>query len=153
MKLNKNTANAYTYYEKYNKKYYVNSIFFYNHLELNHKSFWLRTTPSDVIPSHQYFHDILQLIYQLTFSYIYSFYNLKILQHHMIYNIHIHNYLDSKYILYHIFLCQSILCIHICIYLHSIFVYYHKHLHLIYISIYKFHANLYTLFHFSLILD
>ena len=47
------------------------------------------------------------------------FYNLIILQHHMIYRIRIHNYQDSKYIPHHIHLCQSILYIHTCIYHHS----------------------------------
>ena len=44
----------------------------------------------------------------------------------MIYRIRTHNYLDSKQILYHILLCQSILSIHTCIYLYSTFAYYHK---------------------------
>ena len=39
----------------------------------------------------QYFHCILQLIYQLICFYIYNFYNLTILQHHLIYQIHTHN--------------------------------------------------------------
>ena len=68
-----------------------NCIFFHNHLDLNYKSFNF-----DLIPSHQYFSDILQLIYQVRFFYTYSFYNLNILQNHMVYHIHIHNYLDSK---------------------------------------------------------
>ena len=59
---------------------------FHNHLELNYKSFYI-----DVIPSHQYLQYILQLIYQLTFFYTFNFYSLNILQHHMIYQIHIHN--------------------------------------------------------------
>ena len=42
-----------------------------------------------------FFH-ILQLIYHLTYFYIGSFYNLNILQHHMIYHIHIQNCLDFK---------------------------------------------------------
>ena len=42
------------------------TYFFHNHLELNYKSFCL-----NVIPSHQHFHCILQLIYQLSFFYIY----------------------------------------------------------------------------------
>ena len=54
-----------------NTMYTVQELhFFYNHLELNYKSFYL-----DVFFSHQYFHYILQLIYQLTFFYSYSFYN------------------------------------------------------------------------------
>ena len=118
-----------------------NYIYFHNYLELNYKSFYF-----DVIPSHQYFHYILQLIYQLIFFYTYSFYNLNILQHHMIYCIHIHNYQDSNSILCCIFICQSILCIQICIYLHSIFIYCYKHLHLVYIYIYKFHATFCILF-------
>ena len=69
---------------------------FYNHLELNYKSFYLSATPLDVIPSHQYFHHILRLIYQPSIFYTYSFYNINILQHHMIYHIHILSYLDSK---------------------------------------------------------
>ena len=59
---NKNTANAYTYCEKYNKVQYIackNYIFFHKHLELNYKSFHL-----NVIFSHYYFQYILQLIYQ-----------------------------------------------------------------------------------------
>ena len=115
---------------------YKNCIHFYIHLKL-YSSFHLK-----VIFTHHYFHFILQLIYQLSFFYTYSFYNLNILQHHMIYHIHIHSYLDSKSILCQIFLCQSILCIHICIYLHSIFVNYYKLLHLVYLCTYKFHAIL-----------
>ena len=34
----------------------------------------------------------VQLIYQLFFFYTYNFYNLNILQYHMIYHIHTHNY-------------------------------------------------------------
>ena len=41
---------------------------------------------------HQYFHCILQLIYQLFFFYTYNFYNLNILEYDMIYHIHTHNY-------------------------------------------------------------
>ena len=41
---------------------------------------------------HQYFHYILQLIYQLTFFYNYSLCNLNILQHHIIYHFHTRNY-------------------------------------------------------------
>ena len=115
--------------------------FFHNHLELNYKLFYF-----EVIPSHQSFHYILQLIYQLSVFCTYSFYILNILQHHMNYHIHIHICWDSNYILYHIFLCQSILCIHTCIYLYSIFVCYYKHVHLVYICTYKFHAILFILF-------
>ena len=93
-------------------------------------------------PFHQCLHYILQLIYQLTFFYIYKFYNLNILQHHMIYHIHNHNYQNYKQIL-----SQSILCIHICIYLYSIFVYYYKHLHLIYVCTYTLCGILYIFFH------
>ena len=50
-----------------------NWILLYNHLELYYKSFYFR----------QYFHYILQLIYQLAFLYIYNFHNLNILQHHI----------------------------------------------------------------------
>ena len=94
-KKNKNTANSYTCYEIYNKKYYLHCVgttftrtihFFCNHLELNYKSSYL-----EVVLSYQYFHYILRLIYQLTFSTLAVFYNLNILQHHMIYQIHIHN--------------------------------------------------------------
>ena len=55
---------------------------FFNHLELNYKSFYF-----DVIPSHQYFYYFLEL----NIFYGFSFYNLNILQYHMIYRIHIHN--------------------------------------------------------------
>ena len=131
----KNTAYAYTYYEKNNKQYYVHctrtTSFFHNQLELNYESFYL-----DVISPHQHFHYILQLIYQLTFFYTYSFYNLNILQDHMINHIQIYNYLDSRQILYDIFLRKTIFYIHICIYLHSIFVYCDKQLHLVYIYTY-----------------
>ena len=41
---------------------------------------------------HQYFNCILQLIYQLFLFYTYNSYNLNILQYHMIYRIHTHNY-------------------------------------------------------------
>ena len=47
MKIDKNIANAYTYYEKYSKRLCIlcknwlhkNYIFFHNHLELTYKSF------------------------------------------------------------------------------------------------------------------
>ena len=70
--------------------------FFHNHVELNYKPFYLRATLFNVIFSHQYFQYILQLIYQLNFFHAYNFNNLNILQRHMIYHIHIYNYLDSK---------------------------------------------------------
>ena len=95
----------------------------------------------------QQFQYIHQLIYLSTFFCAYNFYNLNIHQHYMISHIHIHNYLDSKYILYHIHLYQLIFCIHICIYLYSNVVYYCKQLHVIYIDIYTFHVILYALFH------
>ena len=41
---------------------------------------------------HKYFRYILQLIYQLSFFYTYNFYDLNILQYHIIYHIHTHNY-------------------------------------------------------------
>ena len=148
----KNTAYAYTYYEKNNKQYYVHctrtTSFFHNQLELNYESFYL-----DVISPHQHFHYILQLIYQLTFFYTYSLYNLNILQHHMINHIQIYNYLDSRQILYDIFLCKIIFYIQICIYLHSIFVYCDKHLHLVCIYTYKFNPILCILFRQFLKLD
>ena len=40
---------------------------------------------------HQYFRYILQLIYQLIFFYTYNFYNVNILQHHIIYHTHTHS--------------------------------------------------------------
>ena len=55
---------------------------FYDHLKLHYQSFHF----------HQYFHYILQPVYQLVSFYIYNFQNLNILQHHMIYHIHIYNY-------------------------------------------------------------
>ena len=69
-------------------------MFFHNHLDfklrfINHLDY--KSIYFDVIPSHQYFQDILQIIYQLTFFYTYSFYNLNILQHHVIYHIYINN--------------------------------------------------------------
>ena len=41
---------------------------------------------------HKYFHDTLQVIHELSFFCIYSFYNLSILLCHMSYNIHTHIY-------------------------------------------------------------
>ena len=93
------------------------------------------------------FYYILLLIYQLIFFYICNFYNQHIHQHHVIYHIHTHSYLDSKYILYHIHLYQLILQISINIYHHPNVVYCYKNLHLIYIYTYKFHAILCVLFH------
>ena len=86
MKINKNTASAHTCNEQYEKQYCVVQELhvFHNHLQLNYKSFSLNVTPS-----RQYFHYLLQLIYQLTFSQTYKFHNLNIRQHHMIYHIHI----------------------------------------------------------------
>ena len=77
---------------------------------------------------------------QLIFSCTYSFHNLDILQHHMIYRIRIHNYEDSKYILCRIHLYQLIVCIDTWIYHYSIVVYYYKHLHLICIYAFTFHS-------------
>ena len=100
MKINKDTSNPYTHYEKYNKQYYVYCTgtafariiyFFHNHLELNYKSFYLSATLLDVTPSHHYSHDIFQLIYHLTIFYTYSLNILNILKHDMIYHIHIYN--------------------------------------------------------------
>ena len=53
-------------------------MLFYNHLELSYKSFYLSATPLDIILPHQYFQDIRELIYQLTFFYTYSFYDINI---------------------------------------------------------------------------
>ena len=111
------------------------NIFFHNHSNYHYKSFHF----------HQHFHRILQLAYQLVFFCIYNFYSLNTLQHHIIYHILIHNYQDPKQILYYIFYYHF--CIHICIYHYSNVVYYYKHLHLIFIYIYKFHAILYVIFH------
>ena len=44
---------------------------------------------------HQCFQYIAQLIYQLIFSSTDNFHSLDIHQHHMIYHIHTHSYLDS----------------------------------------------------------
>ena len=52
----------------------MNCTHFYDHLKLHYKSFHF----------HQYFHYILQLIYQVICFYTYNFYSLNILQHHMI---------------------------------------------------------------------
>ena len=118
-----------------------NTMYTLQELHIFSKSFHL-----NVISSHQYFHCILQLAYQLVFFYTYNLRSLNVLQHRMLYHIHSHNGLDSKYIFYHIFLCQSILCIHIYIYHYSNVVYYYKHLHIVYIYIYKFHGVLCVLF-------
>ena len=62
-----------------NKMYIVHELdIFHNYLEWNYKSFYLSATALDVIPSHRYFHYILQLVYQLNFFYTYSFYNLNL---------------------------------------------------------------------------
>ena len=79
MKINKNTANDYTYYEKDKKQYYVycakTTYFFQNHLELSYKLF----VHSSII---------LSTNFSLFFH---NFYSLNILQNHMIYHIHIHS--------------------------------------------------------------
>ena len=87
MKISKNTASAYTYYEKYNKHFHDYTlpwlfkatliILFPSLFSLNSSTNW-------------------PLNYQLTSFYKYNFYNLNILQHHMIYHIHNHNYYHSK---------------------------------------------------------
>ena len=60
---------------------------FYKHLmELNLMELYLK------FHFHKYFYYNLQLIYQLDFFCTYNFYSLNILQHHMIYHIHTHNY-------------------------------------------------------------
>ena len=97
------------------------------------------------------FQYIIQSVYQIFFFYTCNFYNLDILQYHMIYYIHIHNYQDSNYIPHHIHLYQSVLYIHTDIYHHSNVVYCYKHLHLVYIYTYTFHAILCALFHQFLI--
>ena len=85
----KNTAN--------NTTYTVQELhIFHNHLEMNYELFYLSTTPLDVTLPYQYFHYILQLIYQRNFFFTYSFYNLNALVHYMIYHIDIYNYLDFK---------------------------------------------------------
>ena len=94
----------------------------------------------------QQFHYILPQVYQLIFFYTYKFYNPNTRQHPMIYHIHTHNHQASKYILYQLHLYQLILYIRIDIYHHSSAVYYQKHLHLIYIYSYMFHAILCLLF-------
>ena len=65
--------------------------FFYKHLVRSHLKFHY-----EAFYFHQYFQDIPQLIYQLICFYIYNIYNLDILQHHMIYDIHTLNCCDSK---------------------------------------------------------
>ena len=77
----------------------------------------------------------------------YNLNSLNILQHHMIYRIHIHNYQDYRQIFYRIHLFQSILCIRICIYHYSTFSYYYKNLRLFYTCIFTFRAILCVLFH------
>ena len=104
-----------------------------------------KATPANLL--HQYFHRIHQLNYLPTFSSIYNFHNLNIQQHHMIYHIHTHSYKDSKHVLYHIRLNQSILYIRIDIYPYSNAVYYYKPFYLFYIYTYTFHAILCVLFH------
>ena len=101
----------------------------------------------------QYFQYNLQQIYQLILFYIYNFLKLNTHQHHMIYHIHTHNYQDSKYILYGMYLYQLILYIHTCIYNYSNVVSYYKPFHLINIYTYMFHATLCVLFRQFLTLD
>ena len=98
------------------------------------------------------FNYILQPIFPLIFFYTWNFHNLNIPLHYMIIHIHTHSYLGSNLTLYRI-PCQSIIFIHIGIYFHSTFAYYCKHLHLVYIDIYKFHAVLCVLFHWLLRLN
>ena len=100
----------------------------------------------------QQFNYIIQPLYLLTFSHNCNFHSLIIPLHHMICHIHTHSYLGSKENLYRI-PCQSIIFIHIGIYLHPTFAYCCKHLHLVYIDIYKFHAVLCVLFHWLLTLN
>ena len=90
--------------------------------------------------------------YQLIFSYIYNLSNLDTHRYHKIY--HIHTQLLGFQInpLPHT-LYLPILYIHAYIYLHSNVVYCCKHLHLVYIYIYTFHAILYASFHLLLTLD
>ena len=59
----------------------INTIFWKNCITLHNylQSFYF----------HQYFHYILQLIYQLFSFDTYNFYNLSILLHHMIYHVYI----------------------------------------------------------------
>ena len=81
-----------------NTMYIVQELYtFYKHsMELHLTELYLmKLHPSfhyKAFHSHQYFYYILQLIYQLSFFYTYNFYNLNILQHHMIYHIHTRNY-------------------------------------------------------------
>ena len=76
----KNTTNNTIYTMQELHTFYKHSVEL--HLKFHYKAFHF----------HQYFYYILQLIYQLSFFYTYNFYNLNILQHHIIYHIHAHNY-------------------------------------------------------------
>ena len=66
------------------------------HKNYIHLHIHLNIVSLNVILSHQYLHYILQLIDQLVFFTTYNFYNLNILQHHMINHIHILSYSDFK---------------------------------------------------------
>ena len=97
MKIDKNTANAYACYEKYSK--YCNTVYIVQELHtfLKHSiGSHLKELHSKFHYEAFYFHQclqyILQLIYQLICFYTYNYYNQNVLQHHMIYYIHIHNY-------------------------------------------------------------
>ena len=64
-----------------------NYILFNKHLmELNLMELYLK------FHFHKYFYYILQFIYQLDFFCTYNFYILDILQHHIIYHTHTHNF-------------------------------------------------------------
>ena len=88
---------------------------------------------------HQYLQYILPSVYQLIFSCFYNFCNLNILQHHMTTRIQINPLSHTPLSI------NSLL--HTCIYHHSNVVYCYKHLYLVYIYTYTFHAILCVLFH------
>ena len=68
---------------------------------------------------HQYFHYFLQLIYQLTFFYTHIFFNLNILQHHIIYHTS-HLHLPSFHLCLLLQTLASNLHLHLQVLCHSI---------------------------------
>ena len=80
----KNTANniMYTAQKLHTYKHSMELYLMKLHLKSHYKAFYFR----------QYFHYLLQVIYQIICFCTCNLYNINILQHHIVYHIHIHNY-------------------------------------------------------------
>ena len=101
---------------------------------------------------YAYFHlqlmlfQLFQLIYQLTFFYIYNFHSLNILQHHKIFFFFFAFAFTTTWIPNKSFIAYIVVN-NIGIYFHSTFPYYYKQLHQVCLCICMFHSILCVLLH------